>query len=543
MFSEVELLRWQQANLPEELENDLATSHDLHDQFYRNLEFGTGGMRGKMGAGPNRINIYTIRRAASGLAEYLHELGSYQNGVAISFDSRIHSRDFAAQTARVLAAADIPVFLSEELRPTPELSFMVREFKAAAGVMITASHNPAAYNGFKVYDETGCQITLEAANKIMQFMEKKADLFAIPVERANCPLISSVGDTIDDAYLKNVQTVTKRQDFITDFGSRLKIVYTPLHGSGRKLVTEGLKNAGFKNITLVSKQAKPDGRFPTVESPNPEELESFKLAFDLGKEENADIILATDPDADRLGVAVLNNGDYQILTGNQLGALMLYYLLTTKEEVTKNDVLVTTVVTNDLGRKMAKHFGAQNKETLTGFKFIGEQIAAFEKTDEHFLFGYEESYGYLVAPFVRDKDAVQAALLTAEIALYFKEKGMSLLTVLDNLYKEFGYHLEGLTNLAFEGEDGTKKMNELLKRLREEEIFPNVIQKIDFVNGHLGLPKTNMLRFDFEHGERVFIRPSGTEPKCKIYFQVVETSAEEAETALQKLTEMVLKQL
>ncbi|WP_088839344.1 phospho-sugar mutase [Listeria sp. ILCC792] len=540
MFSEVELSRWQNAKLPAELENDLKTSRDLHDQFYRNLEFGTGGMRGKMGAGPNRINIYTIRRAASGLAEYLRETSGRQKGVAISFDSRIHSRDFALETARVLAAADIPVFLSEELRPTPELSFMVREFQAAAGVMITASHNPAAYNGFKVYDETGCQITLEAANRIMQFMEEKADLFAIPVEAADCPLISCVGDSIDEAYLKNVQVVTHRPNLITDFGSHLKIVYTPLHGSGLKLVTEGLKNAGFKNLTLVPEQAKPDGRFPTVVSPNPEELASFELAFKQAKEQNADIVLATDPDADRLGVAVLDDGEYKILTGNQLGALMLHYLLAAKGEVSENDVLVTTVVTNDLGRKMANHYGARHVETLTGFKFIGEQIAGFEKTGEHFLFGYEESYGYLVAPFVRDKDAIQAALLTAEMALYFKEKGMSLLTVLDRLYDEFGYHKEALTNLAFEGEDGTNKMNELLTRLRKETVFPNVVQKIDFASGNLGLPKTNMLQFDFANGERAFIRPSGTEPKCKIYFQVVEDSAKKAELALQKLTENIL---
>lgn len=538
MFSEIELLRWQKATLPEELEHDLKTSEDLQDQFYRYLEFGTGGMRGKMGAGPNRINIYTIRRAASGLAEYLHEIGRYQNGVAISFDSRIHSRDFAIETARVLAAKDIPVFLSEELRPTPELSFMVREFKAAAGVMITASHNPSIYNGFKVYDEAGCQITPEAADQILAFMAEKEDIFAIPV--TDSELIQTIGSEIDDLYLKKAEVVTKRPNLIADKGSELKIVYTPLHGSGRKLVTTSLQNAGFKNVYLVPEQSEPDGEFKTVQSPNPEEVESFKLAFQYGKKKHADILMATDPDADRLGVAVLNEEmNYQILTGNQLGALLFYYLLSEKDEVTSNDYLVTTVVTNDLGRKIAEHYGASHTETLTGFKFIGEKIAEFEKEGKQFLFGYEESYGYLVAPFVRDKDAIQAALLTAEMALYFKEKGKTLLAVLDELYEKFGYHAEALLNLAFEGEDGSEAMNELLLKLRKTDVLPHIAQKIDFKSGHLDLPKTNMLLFCFDEGDRVFIRPSGTEPKCKIYIQVVRASAEKAQKAMEELKEMI----
>ncbi|WP_239257109.1 phospho-sugar mutase [Listeria ilorinensis] len=546
-----EQVHWFKQDLPDELRFDLALGLDLEDAFDCDLAFGTGGLRGKLGAGPNRINLYTIRRAAFGVAKWLQgnkQKAKEEHSVVISYDSRIHSRDFAEESAKVLAKEGIRVFLSDELRPTPELSFLVRHLHADAGVMITASHNPALYNGFKVYDATGGQITPTAADQITQFMAKQHDVFLIPTTELTDPLIQLIGKEADAAYLEALKTVFIRPEMLAKSGGQLSICYTPLHGAGRKLVTEGLQQNGFSNVQLVAQQARPDGNFWTVQSPNPEEVASFQQAIHFAEPET-DVILATDPDSDRLGVAVPESAEdrFRILTGNQLGALLLDYLITGKQEkgtLKTNELLVTTIVTSDLGRKIAAYHGIDHIETLTGFKFIGEEIARLEKTDDHhFLFGYEESYGYLAQPFVRDKDAIQAAVLTAEMTLYHKLNGQSLLDRLNELYVAFGYHLEELITHTFEGKAGAAKMASIMQSLREGEIiFSNVAAKVDFLEqteAYPDLPKADVLNFLLADGTQLFIRPSGTEPKCKCYIQVVGKTRKQAEESLVSATKQI----
>ncbi|WP_099221956.1 phospho-sugar mutase [Listeria costaricensis] len=546
-----EQARWFKQDLPDELRFDLALGADLEDAFYCDLSFGTGGMRGKLGAGPNRINLYTIRRAAFGVAKWLQaDDPSAKRSVVIAYDSRIHSRDFAEESAKVLAKAGIRVFLSDELRPTPELSFLVRDLQASAGIMITASHNPALYNGFKVYDATGGQITPAAADQIMGFMAEQRDLFAIQTAERTDPLIQMIGDAADAAYLQALKAVFIRPEMLAAKGANLSICYTPLHGAGRKLVTEGLLQNGFTNVQLVEQQTWPDGNFWTVRSPNPEEPDSFRQAISTTKP-GTDLIFATDPDSDRLGVAVpaSSKGEFQILTGNQLGTLLLDYLITGKKEngtLQPNEELVTTIVTSDLGRKIATHHGVHHVETLTGFKFIGEEIARLENTlDYHFLFGYEESYGYLAQPFVRDKDAVQAAVLTAEMCLYHKLNGQTLHDRLDALYQAFGYHLEELKTYTFEGQAGAAKIASIMETLRNEpaDFFgEEVVDKVDFLTqttAYPHLPKADVLSFTFTDGTKLFIRPSGTEPKCKCYIQAVGKSRRQAEASLTRTAQQI----
>ncbi|EAG1402505.1 phospho-sugar mutase [Listeria monocytogenes] len=553
MIWQQHLNAWQNADLSDEWRRELERVEQEQERFDGYLTFGTGGMRGKMGVGTKRINLFTIRRVAKGLGDYVVANGGAEMGVAIAYDSRHHSGAFAKETAKVLAAQGIKVYLSDTIRPTPALSFCVREKGAFAGVVITASHNPSIYNGFKVYDKNGCQITLGVAQEIAGYLENITNIFTIPVRELPNPLVMTLGKEMDDAYLKALTAVVSRPNLLADYGNELRICYTPLHGAGKELVMRGLLENGFSETTMVAEQSEPDGEFPTVISPNPEEENSFELAKKQAKEIQADIILATDPDADRLGVAVLTKqATYQILTGNQLGALLLQYILEAKTSVTGADTMINTIVTGDLGGRIAHDFGINHIQTLTGFKYIGEKIAEMEGTEKNFLFGYEESYGYLIAPFVRDKDAVQVALLTAEMALFYKKEGTTLLQKLTNLYEKFGYHKEHLHTITLDDSDGTAKMNQVIDALRKEPTcIPGITVLEDFLTNkrtnlstmemtNIELPKENVLKFYLNDNAWFAIRPSGTEPKCKIYFQTIGETEEIATNAMDELKKRVL---
>lgn len=551
--------QWKNEDLPnylkEELEQIAENFAAIEDRFYQYLSFGTGGMRGILGAGTNRMNIYTIRRVAEGLACYIDSQGesAKRRGVVIAYDTRHYSYEFALETACVLGAHGISSYLYKEPRPTPQLSFTVRALHAFAGVVITASHNPKQYNGFKVYGEDGAQLVPSAAKTIVDHMEKIEDIFAIEVASEDKlekqGLLHWILEEYDEKYLANLLTLKNRQDLALG----LSIVYTPLHGTGFVPVTKGLEAFGFTNIHVVESQATQDGSFPTVAYPNPEEPAAFKLATELGEKVGADLLLATDPDADRLGVAVWNGEKYELLTGNQLGALLLQYLLETKREqgaLPEKGAMVKTIVTSEMGTAIAKKYNVKTFDTLTGFKYIAEKIAEFEKTGEYtFIFGYEESYGYLIKPFARDKDAVQVAIQVAEMAAHYATKGKKLSQVLEELYGEFGYYREALVSKVFEGKDGQEKMKAILDRLRKdlpkevdgvpvvrvEDYWKSLAYLVDGTTEPLTLPKENVLKFVLADDSWVTIRPSGTEPKCKFYFGVVKESREAAEESLESL--------
>lgn len=551
--------QWKNEDLPnylkEELEQIAENFAAIEDRFYQYLSFGTAGMRGILGAGTNRMNIYTIRRVAEGLACYIDSQGesAKRRGVVIAYDTRHYSYEFALETACVLGAHGISSYLYKEPRPTPQLSFTVRELHAFAGVVITASHNPKQYNGFKVYGEDGAQLVPSAAKTIVNHMEKIEDIFAIEVASEDKlekqGLLHWILEEYDEKYLANLLTLKNRQDLALG----LSIVYTPLHGTGFVPVTKGLEAFGFTNIHVVESQATQDGSFPTVAYPNPEEPAAFKLATELGEKVGADLLLATDPDADRLGVAVWNGEKYELLTGNQLGALLLQYLLETKREqgtLPEKGAMVKTIVTSEMGTAIAKKYNVKTFDTLTGFKYIAEKIAEFEKTGEYtFIFGYEESYGYLIKPFARDKDAVQVAIQVAEMAAHYATKGKKLSQVLEELYGEFGYYREALVSKVFEGKDGQEKMKAILDGLRKdlpkevdgvpvvrvEDYWKSLAYLVDGTTEPLTLPKENVLKFVLADDSWVTIRPSGTEPKCKFYFGVVKESREAAEESLESL--------
>lgn len=526
-----------------ELESILDRTADIEDRFYQTVPFGTGGIRGLLGAGTNRINYHTIRLVAEGLARQIETQGveARVRGVVIAYDTRHYSQEFAYETAAVLARHGIQSYIFTESRPTPELSFAVRYLHAVAGVVITASHNPKEYNGFKVYGEDGAQLTPAFADEIVAHMEAVEDIFEIRSMTKDDLLASGhcteVLEKIDDAYNKALLGLMQR----ADIEKNLNIVYTPLHGSGLKPTVRGLQESGFTNIHIVEEQAVQDGAFPTVSYPNPEEQATFEMAIQLGNETGAELLLATDPDADRLGVAVKDAGadQYRLLSGNQLGALLLYYILSTKREkgtLPANGAMVKTIVTSELGAAIAESFGVTTINTLTGFKFIAEQMAHFEETGEHtFLFGYEESYGYLAGDFVRDKDAVQIALLTAEMAAYYMNEGKSLLEVLDGLYAQYGQYREKLISLKFDGLEGQQKISAIMANLRAsapneiaglqvarvEDYKTGIATLADGTKVAIELPKSNVLKFILEDGSWICARPSGTEPKCKFYIGLV----------------------
>ncbi|GAA0316390.1 phosphoglucomutase [Bacillus carboniphilus] len=572
MSWENEYKRWVQfEELDSELKTKLSAMNEKEkvDSFYKHLEFGTGGMRGELGPGTNRMNIYTIRRAAEGLSKYITEQGeeAKQRGVAVAYDSRYQSPEFALEVAKTVGKYGIKSYVFESLRPTPELSFAVRYLQAYAGVVITASHNPPEYNGFKVYGEDGGQIPPEAAETIIRYVNQVENELTVEVseekELLDAGTLQYIGEELDQAYLEKLKTIQLNRDVVSQVSKDLKIVFTPLHGTANHPVRDGLKAFGFENVTVVKEQEQPDPNFSTVESPNPEEHAAFAIAIQYGKEIDADILLGTDPDADRLGVAVKNEaGEYVVLTGNQTGALMLHYLLSQKRKngtLPSNGAVLKTIVTSELGRAIAESYDQTTIDVLTGFKFIGEKIKEYESTGEHsFQFGYEESYGYLIGDFVRDKDAVQAALFVTEVAAYYKSQGKTLYDGLLEIYEKFGFYREGLKSLTLKGKDGAEQIQGILESFRQDPpTSVNGIQvlavedyksteRTDLLNGEktaIQLPSSNVLKYYLEDGSWFCVRPSGTEPKCKFYFAVKGTSLADSEERLQSLTASVMKKV
>ncbi|EGO2634298.1 phospho-sugar mutase [Enterococcus faecalis] len=544
-------------NIPENLKNELkdlnTDPEKCEDAFYAPLEFGTAGMRGILGAGINRMNIFTVRQATEGLARFMdtQDPETKRRGVAIAYDSRHMSPEFAMEAAKTLAKHDIPSFVFESLRPTPELSFAVRYFKAFAGIMITASHNPAAYNGYKVYGEDGGQMPPADADALTKYVRSIENPLKIDVlsdeEVAHSGLINIVGEEVDNAYLKEIKTVTINQELINEMGKELKLVYTPLHGTGKMLGEKALKQAGFEKFVLVPEQAVADPDFTTVKSPNPEEHSAFEYAIRLGEKEGADLLIATDPDADRLGAAVrMPNGDYQVLTGNQLGSIMIHYILEAHQQagtLPQNASVLKSIVSSELATAIAEKYNTKMFNVLTGFKFIAEKIQQYEEDhSQTFMFGFEESYGYLVKPFVRDKDAIQALVLLAEVAAFYKKQGKTLYDGLQDIFEEFGYFEEKTISVTMSGIEGSGKIKALMAKCREQAPTEfagiQVVQTEDFkeltrtfADGQteqLQTPPSDVLKYHLEDGSWIAIRPSGTEPKIKFYLATKATSSSEA---------------
>ncbi len=545
-----------ESNLKAQLQELQKSEKQLEDSFYKHLEFGTGGMRGELGPGINRMNIYTVRKAAQGLGKYIQEQGkeAMERGVAVAYDSRHQSPEFALEVAKVVGKLGIKSYVFEELRPTPELSYAVRHLNTFAGVVITASHNPPEYNGFKAYGEDGGQLPPEAADVIIKYVNAVENELTIEVleekELLDQGLLTYIGADVDAAYVEKLKTIQLNK---LPEAEDLKIVFTPLHGTANKPVRAGLQAFGFGNVTVVKEQELPDANFSTVKSPNPEEHAAFEIAIRYGKEIDADILLGTDPDADRLGVAVKDlNGEYTVLTGNQLGALMLEYLLSEKKAkgiLPENGIVIKTIVTSEIGRTIAEAYGIPTLDTLTGFKFIGEKIKEFEQTNQHtFLFGYEESYGYLIGDFVRDKDAVQSAIFAAEVAAYYKAKGMTMFEGLLEVFGKYGFYQEGLESLTLKGKDGAEQISYIMDTFRQDPISEvkglQVVAIEDYQTSKrtesvkeilIDLPKSNVIKYYLEDGSWFCLRPSGTEPKAKFYFSVTSPSLEESQAKLAEL--------
>ena len=542
--------------LKTQLEN--FSEKEKEEAFYAPLEFGTAGMRGIVGPGINRMNIYTVRQATEGLARLIETYGeeAKKRGVAIAHDSRHFSPEFALESAKVLVKHGIKAYVFEDLRPTPELSYAVRHLHTFAGIMITASHNPAAYNGYKVYGEDGGQMPPKDADALTEFVRQVENPLAVDVvtkeELEQSALFEWIGEAVDAAYLEEIKSVSVNPSLLSNTKD-LSVVYTPLHGTGLMLTKRALDQAGFTGLHVVSEQATPDGDFTTVKSPNPEEAGAFEYAIRLGEETKADVLLATDPDADRMGAAVRQpDGTYQVITGNQIAAILLDYLLFAHQKagtLPANAAAVKSIVSSELPTVIAEHYGAKMVNVLTGFKFIAEQIKNYEETNAHtFMFGFEESYGYLVQPFVRDKDAIQAVLLLTEVAAHFKSEGKTLYDGLQALYEKYGYFLEKTISVTVQGLEGPAKIKALLDGLRKEvpsnfggikvalaQDF-SVNQQVDTqgVVSEIGLPTSNVLKYILEDGSWIAVRPSGTEPKIKFYMGVKATTQEEAEEKLAK---------
>lgn len=501
---------------------------EIYDRFYTTMEFGTAGLRGVLGAGTNRMNKYTVRKATLGLALYIRSLGedACKRGVVIAHDNRRMSVEFSKEAAGVLAANGIVAYLFDALRPTPELSFAVRELKTAAGIMITASHNPPEYNGYKVYDENGCQILPDECDKIIAYINNIKDELKI-VSDLNSELIRLVDNELDETYYRKVMKINYCDKLDR---KNLKVVYSPQHGTGNVPVRTVLSRLGYDLVPVLA-QCEPDTEFSNTKNPNPETKEAFELPVKVAKEVSADIAITTDPDCDRLGVAVRNGDDYVLMTGNQGGAVLLKYII---EQSIKNNTLpdhplmCNTIVTSDLGDKICRKYGVDVEKTLTGFKFIGDRIHRYETNHEkEFIFGYEESYGYLISDIVRDKDAVQSSMLLCEAAAFYKMQNKTLYDVLLEIYDEYGYYLDTQTNVYLKGADGAQKIRELLKNLRENPPKAAGDIKVTKIEDYLsdemtaaGFPKSNVLKFILEDGSWVAVRPSGTEPKCKYYYCV-----------------------
>lgn len=505
---------------------------EITDRFYCDLKFGTGGLRGKLGAGTNRMNVYTVGRATRGLAAYINKTASGNKSVVIAYDSRNMSRKFAFLAADIFSEAGVKAYIFNTIMPTPVLSFAVRYLKTSAGIVITASHNPKEYNGYKVYNEKGCQITDGAAKDILSEIENCGYFDKI---HPYSSIIEVLDDTIPREFLKEIR---KYSLFSLNGINTPKIVYTPLNGTGNILVREILKNVEIKDVIVVPDQEKPDGNFPTCPYPNPEEKAALKLAVELADKKNADLVLATDPDADRVGIAVKTKNGYHLLNGNETGVLMENYIFSLRKKTDKTPVFVKTIVTSDMSGDIAKAYGAEVKEVLTGFKYIGETIDQLT-SDEQYVFGMEESYGYLVGTHARDKDAVSAAMIIAEMTAYYASQNKSLTEKLNELYEKYGYYKTALLSLVFPGKDGKAEMDEIVAELRKnpwQTICGEKVTVKDYLNGLNGLPKSNVLAFAGKN-VKITVRPSGTEPKLKIYFQTKADSEQNAEILLQKLKE------
>lgn len=550
-------------DLIKELESIKGNEEAISDAFYKDLEFGTGGLRGVIGAGTNRMNVYTVGKASQGLAAYVNSVS--QNGrIAVAYDSRIKSDLFAKTAASIFAANGIKVYIYKELMPTPMLSFAVRRLKCDAGVVVTASHNPAKYNGYKAYGPDGCQLGLEAADYVLSIMNK-VDIFddvkTLDFDTAIAEgKIEYIGDDIIEEYLNCVLACRVAPE--ADVKS-LKVIYTPLHGSGNKPVRSILKKIGVTNVTVVPEQELPDGNFPTAPYPNPEIRQAFECALKLANEIKPELLLATDPDCDRVGIAVRDGEEYKLLSGNDVGALLLDFVLARRTEngtLPKNPIAVKTIVTTELCRKIAESYGCELVDVLTGFKFIGEQITMLEEKGEEnrFVFGFEESYGYLGGTYVRDKDAVIASMLICEMVAFYKEQGKNLIEVLDELYKKYGYYICAQKSFTCEGESGMKQIKGMMEALRKDtprEINGSAVVKFDdyetsvshnLKSGNekkITLPRSNVLCFYMEDGCSLIVRPSGTEPKIKLYIGAVGKTYSEAESKLQGLTDSGTKLL
>lgn len=545
----------------EQTKNELLSIKDdekeIQDRFYKNLEFGTGGLRGIIGAGTNRINIYTVRRATLGVLNYIMKTQGEegkQKGIVIAHDSRYMSREFCIEVAKTLSAYGVKAYIFEELKPTPELSFAVRYLKCAMGIVITASHNPKEYNGYKVYDSDGGQICIDMANDIIAEVNKIDDYSTIKSidfeEALSKNLITILDNEVDDEFIKAVKKQVLRQNIIDEYGKKLKIIYTPIHGTGNKPVRKVLNECGFENVMVVKEQELPDSNFSTVKYPNPEEKSVFNIAIEMAKNNGTDLIIGTDPDCDRVGIVVKDSsGEYVVLNGNQVGSLLVRYILESLVEENKlpknNPTIIKTIVTSELGAKIAKAYNVDCLNTLTGFKFIGEKIKAFEESnDRSFIMGYEESYGYLIGTHARDKDGVVSSLMICEMAAYYSSKGMNLYEALIDTYNKFGYYKEDLKSVTLKGIDGIKKIKEMMLYFRSVKI-DNVadvkVDKIlDYKNGVDDLPKSDVLKFLLEDGSWIAIRPSGTEPKIKFYFGANSDNQEDVEFKLNNLISYIL---
>ena len=547
------------ADLPDYLRRDLESMDEKtkEDAFYTNLEFGTAGMRGLIGAGTNRINIYVVRQATEGLARLIESKGGNEKerGVAIAYDSRHFSPEFAFESAAVLAKHGIKSYVFESLRPTPELSFAVRHLNCFAGIMITASHNPAPFNGYKVYGEDGGQMPPHDADALTTYIRAIDNPFAVEVadveaEKAS-GLIEVIGEAVDVEYLKEVKDVNINPALIEEFGKDMKIVYTPLHGTGEMLARRALAQAGFDSVQLVEAQATPDPDFSTVKSPNPESQAAFALAEELGRQVGADVLVATDPDADRVGVEVLQkDGSYLNLSGNQIGAIMAKYILEAHKNagtLPENAALCKSIVSTDLVTKIAESYGATMFNVLTGFKFIAEKIQEFEEKHNHtYMMGFEESFGYLIKPFVRDKDAIQAVLVVAELAAYYRSRGLTLADGIEEIYKEYGYYAEKTISVTLSGVDGAEQIKAIMAKFRNnapkewnateitvvEDFKAQTSTAADGTVTALTTPPSDVLKYTLADGSWIAVRPSGTEPKIKFYIAVVGESNEDSQAKI-----------
>ena len=535
----------------------LSDEKEIEDRFYRELEFGTAGMRGVLGIGTNRMNIYNVRRAAKGVAAYVKRMKTSEKGVLIGYDTRNFSKIFAEETAKTLAYEGVLAYLFDSVHSVPEVSFGVRELGCGAGVMITASHNPKEYNGFKAYGPDGGQLPPEAAQIVINAIESYdvfKDVKVMSFDEANAKgLIKLVGEALNEKFLETVKGEQINPESVYAVADTMKLVYTPFHGSGSRPIKEILKRIGFKHILVVKEQDNEDGNFPTVKSPNPENAEGFYLAEKIAKENDVDLIIGTDPDCDRVGILVRDkSGEYKALTGNQTGALLVRYILEARQEsgkLPKDGVVIKTIVTTELAAAIAKSYGIECMSLLTGFKYIGEKMTEFtEKKNHTFLIGFEESYGYLVGNHARDKDGVVATMLIAEMAAYYRNQGKTLYDALMEIYEKYGFYAERTVSFTMPGKDGMAKMSEILVNLRKSPIKSavglDVLKSTDFEHDQTGLPKSNVLKYELSDGKTYFIiRPSGTEPKIKIYAGTVADSMENGAKFIDRLVEDVKKQM